>query len=392
MSPHDDLGPIDPEYFSDPGSNPNLRIATLETVLSRPPSWRKRLFLSGVMLVLGAVVLVSVWRGLIPVLRHALVSITPVPLTPVPLTPVPLTPTPTLTLAGRVSATIPLGAVHEHTFVAASDTAVWVHDGPTGTVTRIDPATNTVVAKIAIDANGVGSIVIDQQAVWVANGDTGVLSRIDPQRNQVTAAIRLAPGAGMLGTSPGAIWVINPPNDTVTRIDERTNRVVAMLSIPTLPIGVTFGAGSVWVCIRQDARVMRIDPQTNQVLAQIDVSEDLGLSCNGDLKVTTQGVWVPIFDSIGPSRQHLLERIDPATNKVTDLIGLGADMNPSIAADDRGVWVCDPTSGLFRVDPQSRRVVAYVQLPGGDSMALGDSSLWLTRTSDNSVVRITPAP
>lgn len=379
MPPHDDLD-----------SHPDRRVDTLEAVLSRPPSWRRRFLFSGVALVAAAILVVSLWRGIVPAVRHALGVVTPIPLTP----------TPTLATAGTISATIPLGAVHQHTFVAASDTAVWVYDAPTGTVTRIDPATNSVVARITVAKNSGGSIVIGQQAVWITNADTGIVSRIDPQRNQIAASIKLTPGAVLLGTSPGAIWVLNFPKDTVTRIDEQTSRVVVTLSSPTLPaglpIGITYGAGSVWICNRENhggaAGVIRIDPQTNQIQAQIDVSENRALWCNGDLKVTAQGVWVPIFDTISPLRQHLLQRIDPTTNKVADLISLEGDMNTSIAADDHGVWLCDPTFGLYRVDPKTRQVVAKLAILGGDSMALGGGSLWLTRTSDNSVVRITPVP
>jgi DNA-binding beta-propeller fold protein YncE len=100
---------------------------------------------------------------------------------------------------------------------------------------------------------------------------------------------------------------------------------------------------------------------------------------------------VPVFDSEN-DQQHLVERIDPTTNTVTDKIEVGADMNPEIAADEHGVWVCDPTKGLYRIDPQTRKVVAQLELPGGDSLALGAGSVWLIRTSDNSVVRITPVP
>lgn len=300
--------------------------------------------------------------------------------------------TPTPGIAGTISTTIPIGAVHEHTSIAASATAVWVHDGPTGTVTRIDPATNTVVAKISVGGNQGGTIATDAQAVWVTEASTGIVSRIDPQRNQVTATIKLAPGAALLAVSPGAVWVINVPNNTLTKIDEQTNRIVATLSTPTLPIGVSFSAGSVWLCSRHgwQAGLTRIDPQTNKVQAQIDVGTAHLLECNGVVALA-QAVWVPIFDNVN-DQQHLLERIDPSTNTVTTTIELGADMNADMAADGQGVWVCDPTTGLLRVDPQTNQVVAHLTLPGGDSLALGAGSVWLTRTNDNSVVRITPAP
>jgi DNA-binding beta-propeller fold protein YncE len=382
----DDLVPVDPEEFADLDSDPTLPLEILDPVLNRPLSWRKRRFSIGLALLSCFILLVLLWPVIVPQPRRIAASRA--------TTAIPLTPTPTLGIAGRISATIPIGAVHEHTSIAASATAVWVHDGPTGTVTRIDPRTNSVVATIAVGGTHGGTIAIGQQAVWVTEDATGIVSRIDPQSNHVTATIQLTPGTGLLGVSSGTVWVINVPNNTLTKIDEQTNRVVATLSTPLLPIGVSSGDGSVWVCSRHGgtAGVTRLDPQTNQVQAQIDVGSAHALVCNGDIIALAQAVWVPIFDELNPLRQHLLERIDPATNKVTDFIELGADMNPDLVADERGVWVCDPTTGLYRVDPQRRRVIAQVQLPGGDSLALGAGSLWLTRTSDNTVVRITPAP
>jgi DNA-binding beta-propeller fold protein YncE len=379
--PDDELAPVAPEDFADLASDSTLPLVPLQTMLNRPPSRRKRRFYNGSILLVCLIFLVLLWQAYLTLPR---VVATITQSTPLP-------PTPTLVAGGAISATIPIGAVHEHTAIAASATAVWVHDGPTGTVTRIDPRTNTVVATIAVapDSGG-GALAIDQQAVWVTDGDAGIVSRIDPQSNQVTATIQLTPGAGILGVSPGTVWVINVPNNTLTKIDEQTNQVVATLSTPSLPIWVSYGAGSVWLCSRTSG-VIRIDPQTNQVLAQIDVGSAHSLFCNG-IAALAQAVWVPIFDEVSRLRQHLLERIDPTTNKVTDTIELGADMNVVIAANEQEIWVCDPTTGLLRVDPQRRRVVAQLKLPGGDTPTLGAGSLWLTRTSDNTVVRITPAP
>jgi DNA-binding beta-propeller fold protein YncE len=372
------------ETVSESDSDQHLLVDSLDNVLSRPVSWRRRLFFSTLLLTLGVLLVVTFWRGFVPAIQRSLIAAIN--------TPVPLTPTPTLAVAGQVGATFHLvGGVHAHSFIAASATAVWVHDGPSGTVTRIDPTTNTVVAQLALGGTDGGQIAIEPQAVWVTNGTTGVVSRIDPESNHVTATIQLSPGVGLLTLSPGTLWAINIPQHTVSKIDEQTNRVVATLSVPPLPIGLTYGAGSIWICDRHDgaAGVLRLDPHTDQILAQIDVSGNRGLWCNGDLQVTAEGVWVPLFDTVSPLRQHLVARIDPATNKVTNLIGLGADMNPSMAADAHGVWVIDALTGLYRIDPHTKQVVAKVPLPGGDCIAIGAGTLWLTRTSDNTVVRIT---
>src|SRR5262249_37922487 len=85
------------------------------------------------------------------------------------------TSTPALPSAGTVSATISgLGALgaDDGYGIAASDTAVWVLNGNTGNVLRIDPRTNTLVATIPV-AQGGGSIALGQGAVWVASPYAG---------------------------------------------------------------------------------------------------------------------------------------------------------------------------------------------------------------------------
>src|SRR5262249_36235813 len=64
-----------------------------------------------------------------------------------------ISPTPTpLPSAGIVSATISgLGPNNQYdNALAADDTAVWVHNGGAGTLVRVDPRTNAVVATIPV--------------------------------------------------------------------------------------------------------------------------------------------------------------------------------------------------------------------------------------------------
>ena len=59
-------------------------------------------------------------------------------------------PAPDLPDAGQISATIPVG-LHPRT-AAAGHGSIWVQNDVDGTVSRIDPATNTVIATIPITA------------------------------------------------------------------------------------------------------------------------------------------------------------------------------------------------------------------------------------------------
>jgi YVTN family beta-propeller protein len=74
-------------------------------------------------------------------------------------------------------------------FLAAGLGAVWILNQGDGTVSRINPASNKVVATIALETPGNGGdIAIGAGAVWVTNLGTP-LSRIDPATNQVTAQL-----------------------------------------------------------------------------------------------------------------------------------------------------------------------------------------------------------
>ena len=105
-------------------------------------------------------------------------------------------------VSGALLSTIPIGAGAFD--IAYGLGAVWVPNLEDGTVQRIDPATNTVVATIPVlGAYGIG---VDPTTVWVVDLD-GKVSRIDPLTNTVTTSIfTQATGADIVATT-GAIWV-----------------------------------------------------------------------------------------------------------------------------------------------------------------------------------------
>ncbi len=50
---------------------------------------------------------------------------------------------------------------HGASGIAIADNAVWVANTDDGTISRIDPATNEVVATIAVGSNPVGIVIAD---------------------------------------------------------------------------------------------------------------------------------------------------------------------------------------------------------------------------------------
>jgi len=158
---------------------------------------------------------------------------------------------PTLPAAGTVSATISgLGVLppgHGYKIVA-SDTAVWVLNGDSGNLLRIDPGTNTIVATIPVGF-GLGDIAFAPGAVWVVAPSDGKIVRVDVQTNRVVATIREMPQENIqaIAASPDAVWVSDFAEDTLLRINPHTNTVAARLPHTLGITGVSYGTGSVWI-------------------------------------------------------------------------------------------------------------------------------------------------
>jgi DNA-binding beta-propeller fold protein YncE len=312
---------------------------------------------------------------------------------------------------GHVIATISgLGAAPEMALggayeLAATDDAVWVHNGDTGMLIRIDPRTNTIVARIQV-GHGDGSVTFSQGVLWVANPLEGTISRIDPQTNAVVATIPLENQGNTIvtiTTSPGAVWATDFQRNMLIRIDPQTNSVVARLTPDYFrqaalhdPIGVSFAAGSLWECDNYNPTLdlTRLDPQSYQVQARITLGASAYM-CTAVVALDP-AVWAMTAIDEQTSFKNVadtatLQHIDPATNKVIALIAVRADPY-HFAADTRAVWVISPHEGLSRIDPQTNRVVGSMALPGAAGVAIGAGAVWVADGRAGALLRISPAP
>jgi virginiamycin B lyase len=320
-----------------------------------------------------------------------------------PPTATPITPTATsapLVPAGTISAMIAgMGAITGHYNgygMAADSTAVWVYNGETGNLLRIDPQTNQVVATLSVGLGcpphaPCGGVALGQGAVWVMAGAASRLVRVDPQTNQIVATIPFPvaqnPSLNVFVT-PGAVWVTDYYDNTIFRIDPQTNKIASVLTPLAGPTGVAFAAGSLWEAEAHNSPdgLTRLDPATMQVQAQIDVSDNGQYSyCLGVIALD-QAVWV----LAGDGQTSILERIDPTTNKVAATAPPPGSQPSGFAADAQGAWQLDSQGGLYRLDAHSGQAVGVVAFPGGLGLALGAGSVWVTR-GDGTLLRITPA-
>jgi YVTN family beta-propeller protein len=208
--------------------------------------------------------------------------------------------------------------------------------------------------------------------VWVASATQGTVSRIDPATNTVTRTIRVGHNPSRLAAGYGSVWAAN--NDgTVSRIDARTGRLTAAIAVTGIrPSDLAVGAGAVWVTSGAGARLMRVDPASNQ---QVAVPEGLDAAPNG-IAVVDGLVWLS-YD--GPPSH--VTRVDPSTNRVVGMITTAGD--GQLAVGGGSVWQTGiAAQAVYRLDPRSGRL--RDRIPIGmvpDRLTVGAGPLWVGSAS-----------
>lgn len=311
-----------------------------------------------------------------------------------------------LPVVGRLTATIPVGA--DPKAIAVGHGSVWLQNDDDGTISRIDPATNAIVATIPIAApadpflderahirTATPDMAVDAISVWAIKPEEQAVVRIDPLTNSVVATIPLPYKAMSIAVDDSSLWVsyFSGPADTrVGRFDTTTLEAVATISDVPGPFGIAVAPDAVWVANFWDDSVTRIDPATNQVVAEIPISwpgRPPGLECSlcaNEVLANEQGVWVSM--RMGKA----VARIDPATNRLVAIIPVGEQPNV-LTSDARGVWVGHKSSaGALLIDPATNQVVAAAPAPDGSHqlawIALWENTLWAVGMSTDDVVRI----
>jgi streptogramin lyase len=309
-------------------------------------------------------------------------------------------PTPTLATAGTIAARVPVGNFPIE--LAAGAGAIWVPIAGEGTVARIDPATNQVVATIPIGEpqGAFGSpynVAARGDEVWVADNGAGIFKRIDPATNEVVQTIS-APSTTVppyavlrFAVGDGALWYLESTGDLV-RLDTATGQVVATIEIDdgTSQGFVAVTEAAVWV--QSTISVHRVDPATNQIVATIPI---LSSSVAG-LLVTEDAVWTAGWAT------GTVYRIDPATNEVVAEIQTPGIHWLLFAATSGSVWIAsnnfEPGAlGMIRIDAATNQVAGGIVDDSGSFLGITahEGSLWLSSAPPDGpfdVVRIDPAP
>ena len=211
--------------------------------------------------------------------------------------------------------------------------SLWAASCAPATITRINPKTAKVQARIPIDTASLApesSLAAAEGAVWALTLDEPPqLIKIDPQTNAVSDTVPAPEGATAIRAGLGGLWLTGATTGTLHRLDPDDLSVVATLQVGQGANLLAVGEDAVWVLSAVDGTVVRVDPATNTAAATIKVADEP--VNGGDIAVGGGSVWARVTD-------QLAVRIDPATNTVTARYGPPGGSG-GVAADTAAVWL-----------------------------------------------------
>jgi virginiamycin B lyase len=175
--------------------------------------------------------------------------------------------------SNKVNAEIEVGELPES--LAVGFGSVWVSNHRGGTVSRVNPTTNEVVAEVAVSPPGPGGphfLGPGGDSMWVGVPMRGEVVRIDPATNQPSGAVQI-PGAGChdLATDGVTLWLAGGCLDAVTprtiwKVNPQLMRIETTIE-PGGNVGApVFWNGQLWMLT--EFHLVSIDPKTDEVVEQ----------------------------------------------------------------------------------------------------------------------------
>jgi len=250
------------------------------------------------------------------------------------------------------------------------DGRLWVANFDDKTVQSVDAESGAPSpAQGGVLSNPTG-IAVGGGSVWVTNGISRQVVRIDPDRPNDVVATEV--GSGVLGVAYGAdhVWIAQSDQGDLVRLDPITDEIDRIpLGEGASPLDVVVGGGAVWVTDALGGRVVQVDPESLEVVRSVPLlhGQPSRLAFGGG------SVWVTSEDA------DSLTRIDPSNGRTTEVADVG-NGPLGVAAGPDGVWVANSLDGtVTHVDPTNAKVIGHTRLGfSPDAVAMAPDGVWVT--------------
>jgi len=252
--------------------------------------------------------------------------------------------------------------------------AVWVANDASGTLARIDPATNRVTRRVRLRP-GLFSVTHGFGALWAVNYKTGALSRVEPRSGRARS-VRVGGVPFDVVAAFGRVWVTAWEAGRLVEVDPRSLRVVRRIAIGPRPTGLHVAGGALWIGFGRSAtEIARLDPKSRKV-ERVPV----GVRAPSWFVSGVPGLWIQAADNV---------LVHVERGKVADRLTFGRTLAQGALAPDGTMWVPDKEeSVVYRVDPATARVLGSLPAGPGAFLALrAHGSMWVTSYAGSDVWR-----
>lgn len=288
-------------------------------------------------------------------------------------------PTAAPTATPGVSPTVAPGAVVDHLEAAIPVTgrpdwptaafgSIWVlaPDQPlldssaTPNLVRIDPATNEVLATIALSDRQCQGFVATDDAIWVCAADA--LIKVDPGSNAIVDSVPVNGVGGAYAYRPaygaGVAWFLGNGSfrgDTVIALDPSTKRTTSYPAGGSV-FSMTFAFDALWLTVPGKGAVVRLDPATGETRELVT-----GLPAPAAIVAGEDALWVALYggEDAPSAGDPQLARIDPASGEVVAELAVGQapKYGLDLWAGDSSVLVRGTRPWLTRIDAATNTIV-----------------------------------
>jgi YVTN family beta-propeller protein len=264
-----------------------------------------------------------------------------------------------------------------------------------GRLIRIDPTSNRVEETVRVGNHPTG-VAVGAGRVWVTAFDDSSVWRLDPRTSESRTISANSNPIGIV-VNGGVVYVANGfPANTVTRIDAESGGRLDVVSPAAVGLvrGVSsIGAGEgIWIATATAVARLSTGTSPGAIVKRIPVSSPSPLNAaHSRFDLTAVAVGAGAVWAIGDAIDRRLWRIDPNTRRVVATLSLPF-IPRALAAGGGAVWVTaqlDDT--VSRIDPRTNRIVATIDVGREPTaVAVGDRFVWVADAIDEAVAKIDP--
>jgi len=255
--------------------------------------------------------------------------------------------------------------------------ALWVANDGSGTLARIDPATNQVTRRLELRP-GLFSITQGFGALWTVNYKTGALARVNPRSGRVRS-VRVGGVPFDVVAAFGRVWLTAWEAGKLVEVEPRSLRVVRRIAIGARPTGLHVAGGGIWIGFGRSAtEIARLNPASGKI-ERVEV----GVRAPSWFVSGASGLWIQAADNV---------LVHVENGKTVDRLTFGRTLAQGALAPDGTLWIPDKEQSLvYRVDPKTARVLGSFPAGPGAFLALrAYGSMWVTSYAGADVWRFKP--